>query len=50
MLFLGTSWSELGASAQAVKSVDFCEFLIALKELGVSGAIINEPLRGSVKK
>jgi CheY-like chemotaxis protein len=41
---------KLGVNAYVVKPVDFHEFIIAVKELGMFWAIINEPPPGSIKK
>jgi len=38
----------LGVNAYVVKPVDFHEFAVALKELGLFWAVINEPPPGSV--
>ena len=40
----------LGVNAYVVKPVDFHEFVNAIKELGISRAVINEPPPGSVRK
>jgi len=40
----------LGANAYVVKPVRFTEFVEALKGIGVFWALINEPVRGSVKR
>ena len=40
----------LGVNAYVVKPVDFQEFVNAIKELGISRAVINEPPPGSVRK
>jgi DNA-binding response OmpR family regulator len=39
-----------GADAYVVKPVDFHKFVNAIKGLGVSWAVINEPPPGSVRK
>jgi CheY-like chemotaxis protein len=39
----------LGVNAYVVKPIDFREFIVAVKELGVFWALINEPPPGSVK-
>lgn len=41
---------ELGVNAYVVKPADLHEFVNAIKELGVFGAVINEPPPGSVRK
>ncbi len=41
---------KLGVNAYVVKRVDFHEFVNAIKELGVFGAVINEPPPGTVRK
>jgi CheY-like chemotaxis protein len=40
----------LGANAYVVKPVNFNEFIIAVKEIGLFWAIINEPPPGSIRK
>jgi hypothetical protein len=39
----------LGMNAYVVKPVDFDEFVNAIKELGIFGAVINQPPPGSIK-
>ena|SRR2546428_3867102 len=39
----------LGVNAYVVKPIDFRDFIVAVKELGVFWALINEPPPGSVK-
>src|SRR6201988_171309 len=39
----------LGGNPHVVKPAGFCEFVNAIKELGVFWAIINEPPPGSIK-
>ena len=39
----------LGVNAYVVKPIDFREFIVAVKELGIFWALINEPPPGSVK-
>lgn len=40
----------LGVNAYVVKPVDFQEFLVAVKQLGIFWAMINEPPPGAVGK
>ena len=40
----------MGVNAYVVKPVDFQEFIMAVKNLGVFWAIVNEPPLGSVKR
>jgi len=40
---------QLGVNAYVVKPVNFSEFLIAVKQIGLFWAIINEPPPGSLK-
>jgi DNA-binding NarL/FixJ family response regulator len=41
---------KLGVNAYVVKSVEFHEFVNAVRELGVFWAVIKEPPPGSMKK
>jgi CheY-like chemotaxis protein len=41
---------KLGVNAYVVKPVDFQQFIVAVKELGVFWAIMNEPPPGSVRR
>jgi CheY-like chemotaxis protein len=41
---------KLGVNAYVVKPVDFHEFVNAIRELGVFGAVINQAPPGSVRK
>jgi CheY-like chemotaxis protein len=40
----------LGVNAYVVKPVQFADFFLAVKELGVFWVLINEPPQGSVKR
>ena len=40
----------LGVNAYVVKPVAFQEFVIALRELGLFWAVINQPPPGSIRK
>lgn len=41
---------KLGVNAYVVKPVNFQDFIVAVKQLGVFWALLNEPPPGSVKK
>ena len=41
---------KLGVNAYVVKPVNFNEFIIAVKEIGLFWAMINEPPPGSIRK
>ncbi len=41
---------ELGVNAYVVKPVDFAQFVIALKQIGLFWAVINEPPPGSHRR
>jgi DNA-binding response OmpR family regulator len=41
---------KLGVNAYVVKPVDFGEFIIAVKEIGLFWAVLNEPPPGSIQK
>lgn len=41
---------QLGVNAYVVKPVDFSEFMVAVKEIGLFWAVLNEPPPGAIRR